>query len=168
MTRTLTLAFAVLFIGLSATAQKTTLEKFCEKYKDCDMMAGMSSDLAGASMLGSMVHATDTTGRANLMKKIQGMRLLTFDDPEHTPNVKEWKALVKGLRRDHFEEMFSASQDHTGMGVYVATLSDGTREMVMLAQGDDAFLLDMKGPFSDEDVASMKLSMHSDGKNVVH
>ena len=157
------LAAAFLILTSAVSAQNASLGKFCNKYKDCDMM----TDLAGAAAFSSLFQAHDTSSRQSLMNKIKNMRLLTFDDPEKTPTAKEWTALVKNMRRDHFEELLSARKDGVGMSILSAEGADGIKELVFIGQGDDAFLLYVKGMFSDQDLSAMKVSMKDNGKNLL-
>jgi hypothetical protein len=149
---------ALLALCLSACAQQNDLDRFYDKYKSNDALAGE------VSISPSLWLSTSFSGKdADSWKdKLSNVRLLILDGKDSPALLSDVDKLSRRLLGDDaFDDLLDIRKGKSSVRLLVKDIDGHIRDVVLLIRGDDngVVFAQLRGRFSDKDLASIRGSL---------
>ena len=149
---------ALLALCLSACAQQNDLDRFYDKYKSSDALAGEVS--ISPSLWLSTSFSDKTAG--SWKDKVSKLRLLILDGKDSPALMADVDNLSRRLLRDDaFDDLLDIRKGKGSVRLLAKDLDGHIRDLVLLIRGDDngVVFARLQGRFTDNDVASIRGSL---------
>jgi ribonuclease BN (tRNA processing enzyme) len=138
---------------MTAQAQSKSVKSLFEKYKSKDDFFHLELGGNFMNFAEGFKIDLDENDMATVAKSIEKLNFFTLPDNSDQSKA-EYKALQKGLEKEHYELLMETSEAKSGIVVYSkgdAKISD----LVVLVSGEegDLMVFEMKGTFDQETIA---------------
>lgn len=149
---------ALLVLCLSACAQQNDLDRFYDKYKSSDALAGEVSISPSLWLSTSFSDKTADSWK----DKVSKLRLLILDGKDSPALMADVDNLSRRLLHDDaFDDLLDIRKGKGSVRLLAKDLDGHIRDLVLLIRGDDngVVFARLQGRFTDGDVASIRGSL---------
>lgn len=139
-------------------AQNESIERFYSKYTKLENVTEIN---ISGNLLNLVATYSDENSEGKVLEKISKLRILAIDD-QHIVETSDKKAMLSGLRKNHFEELMQIRDGKSRIDFMIREKGNKITNILMLVDDEDSFfLLSLEGNITWKDIE--KLNIDIDG-----
>jgi len=146
--------FLMMLVPVWTMAQKSPVDKLFEKYANKD---GLTTVNISGALLG-FASKIDSGPEADMLSKLQGVRILAVDDDELNKSLDFYKELEADgfFKNNKYEVLMEVTEKNEVVRFYARNAGGGKfSELLLVVGGDDNALISIRGIIDPENIGKI-------------
>ena len=146
--------FLIMLVPVWTMAQKSPVDKLFEKYANKD---GMTTVNISGALLG-FASKIDSGPEADMLSKLEGVRILAVDDDELNKSLDFYKELEADgfFKNNKYEVLMEVTEKDEVVRFYARNAGGGKfSELLLVVGGDDNALISIRGIIDPENIGKI-------------